>query len=446
MMGSGKLHLRHETRTLLLALAVGFPGSTVALILLWIAPISAGLQWALSVALVAAWLGLAWAVREQTTRPLQTLANLLAALRAGDFSTRARGGRPDDSLGLAYLEVNTLAGTLHDQRIGALEATALLRAVMAEIDVAVFAFAADGKLRLVNRAAEQLLGRPAPRLLNLHAGELGLHEYLEGETPRTVERTFAGEAGRWEVRRTSFRQRGVPHQLLVFADLSRALREEELQAWKRLIRVLSHEINNSLTPIQSIAGSLLDLARQDSPPADWREDLEQGLAVVQGRAGALARFMASYARLARLPPPNKEPLEVRHWVGRIVGLEPRLPIRIRDGPDTTITADGDQLDQLLINLVHNAVDAALETGGQVEVGWATRNGFLEVWVADEGPGLAQTANLFVPFFTTKPHGSGIGLVLSRQIAEAHGGTLSLRNRNGHPGTIARLLLPMGSTA
>jgi two-component system, NtrC family, nitrogen regulation sensor histidine kinase NtrY len=436
------IRLRYERRILLMILLAGLPGSAVALALLWTGDFSARVQWTLSVLVVGGWLGFGWALREQVVRPLQTLANLLAALRQGDFSIRARGERSDDALGLALLEMNALASTLREQRIGALEATGLLRAVMAEIDVAIFAFDVDGQLRLVNRAAEQLLGRAAPRLLGLPAAELGLASYLEGETPRTLEQVFPGGGGRWEVRRTSFRQGGVPHQLLVIADLSRALREEELQAWKRLIRVLSHEINNSLTPINSIAGSLLSLLRLERRPDDWEEDLEQGLTVVQGRSAALARFMASYAQLARLPPPQLQDLEVGTWVRRVAELEPRLPVRVAGGPRVTIDADGDQLDQLLINLVRNAVDAALETGGDVEVGWSARNGHVEVWVADEGPGLAQTTNLFVPFFTTKPRGSGIGLVLSRQIAEAHGGTLSLRNRDGRPGCVARLSLPL----
>jgi two-component system, NtrC family, nitrogen regulation sensor histidine kinase NtrY len=434
--------VRYERRVHLLSLLTGLPGSALALVLLWTGEFSGRTQWTLTLLVLLGWIGFGWLLREHVARPLQTLANLLAALRQGDFSIRARGERSDDALGLALLEVNALAGTLREQRIGALEATALLRAVMAEIDVAIFAFDEERRLRLVNRAGESLLGRPTPRLLALPADELGLTPYLDGQATRTVEHSFPGAAGRWEVRRTEFRQGGVPHRLLVVADLSRALREEELQAWKRLIRVLSHEINNSLAPIQSIAGSLRSIVQRDPLADDWKEDLEQGLGVIQSRSGALARFMASYAQLARLPAPQREPLEVGQWIRRIAGLEPRVQVQVAAGPEMTVAADGDQLDQLLINLVRNAADASLETGGRVEVGWAEHNGSLEVWVADEGPGLANTANLFVPFFTTKPRGSGIGLVLSRQIAEAHGGSLSLKNRESRPGCIARLQLPL----
>jgi PAS domain S-box-containing protein len=434
--------MRFERRILLLALLAGAPGAAVGLVLLWASGGSHDGAWTLSVLIVATWLGAAFAVRERAVRPLQTLANLLGALREGDFSIRARGARGDDALGLAYMEVNALSEMLRQQRLGALEATALLRTVMEEIEVAVLAFDEERRLRLVNRAAERLLGRAAPRLLGLTAEELALDEYLAGPAPRTFRASFAGGSGSWELRRSSFRQGGLPHQLMVLTDLSRALREEEREAWKRLIRVLSHEINNSLAPISSIAGSLEDLLRQDTPPPDLLDDVGQGLAVIRGRSGALARFMTSYSRLARLPAPRRQPLDVGGWVRRVAALEPRLAVRVRPGPDLRISADGDQLDQLLINLVRNAADAALETGGGVEVAWSAADGHLTVSVDDEGPGLSSTANLFVPFFTTKPSGSGIGLALSRQIAEAHGGTLDLQNRSSSHGCRAVLRLPV----
>jgi two-component system, NtrC family, nitrogen regulation sensor histidine kinase NtrY len=264
---------------------------------------------------------------------------------------------------------------------------------------------------------------------------------LHGEEQRIVDAVFTGARGRWQLRRSTFRQGGAPHSLLVLSDLSKTLREEELLAWQRLIRVLSHEINNSLAPIKSIAGSLTALLARTPRPPDADDDLERGLSVIAGRSDALQRFMASYARLARLPAPQLAPVDVGAWVRRVVALETRLPVRIEDGPATTIRADGDQLDQLLINLLRNAVDAALPTGGDVSVGWATGNGVVSIVVRDEGDGLADTTNLFVPFFTTKPHGSGIGLALSRQIADAHGGTLTLENRRDASGVEARLTLP-----
>ncbi len=323
-----------------------------------------------------------------------------------------------------------------------LEATALLRKVMEEIDVAVFTFDGSRRLRLTNRAGERLLGRTAERLLGASAEQLGLDACLEGPAPRVAAVSLPGSIGRWEIRRTSFRQGGLPHQLLVLTDVSRPLREEERQAWQRLMRVLGHEINNSLAPIKSIAGSLARLLARDDPPADWKADADRGLEVIAARADALTRFTASYARLAKLPPPRLAPLDIGELVSRVAGLETRLAVRVDAGPRAVIPGDGDQLEQLLINLVHNAADAALETGGGVRIAWAAAAGHVEVTVEDEGPGLAQTTNLFVPFFTTKPGGSGIGLVLSRQIAEGHGGALTLVNRSDRAGCRALLRLPV----
>jgi signal transduction histidine kinase len=282
-------------------------------------------------------------------------------------------------------------------------------------------------------------------MLGGSAEDLDLDRCLEGETPRTMSVSFPGGSGPWELRRTSFMQGGLPHQLVVLSDLSRALREEERQAWQRLIRVLSHEINNSLTPIQSIAGSLHDLLRQELPSAEDRDDLRQGLSVIQSRSASLARFLSAYARLTRLPPPDPKPIEVEGLVRRAVTLEPRISTFVRPGPAITLHADPDQLDQLLINILRNAVDASLETGGGVEIGWRERNGDLELWVLDEGPGIPETANLFVPFFTTKPGGSGIGLALSRQIAEGHGGKVTVENRVDRSGCRAVVRLPITSS-
>jgi nitrogen fixation/metabolism regulation signal transduction histidine kinase len=433
-----------ETRVWWLAFLTGLPGASVGLFLLWTQGFTPKVEWTFTLLIVCFWLGFAFTLRERVVRPLQTLSNLLAALLEGDYSIRSRGAATDDALGLAMLEVNALGETLREQRMGALEATALLRTVMDEIDVAVFLFDNELRLRLVNAAGERLLDQPVERIRGRSAAGLGLDAYLEGSEHRTFDGAFAGTGrGRWEIRRSTFRQGGLPHQLVVISDVTRTLREEELAAWQRLIRVLSHEINNSLAPIKSIAGSLQSLLVRAPRPSDADEDLRRGLAVIAGRSDSLSRFMQSYARLARLPAPRLAPLDVAAWVRRVVSLETRLAIEVVPGPDIQIMADGDQLDQLLINLVRNAVDASLETGGSVRVGWAREDGAVEVWVRDEGPGVADTGNLFVPFFTTKPNGSGIGLALSRQITEAHRGSLSLENVAREAGAVARLRLPVG---
>jgi len=436
--------LLYERRILFLALAAGLGSTLVAMILLWTGPYSSKLQWTLTVAIIITWLSFAFTAQNRVVFPLRTLSNLLAALREGDFSIRARGANVEDALGEVLREVNALGETLRQQRLGALEATALLRKVMEEIDVAVFAFDGNGCLRLVNRAGERVLAQPEERLLGRTAEELALAECLQGETPRIAQIAFPGKSGRWEIHRGSFREGGLAHQLLVITDLSRALRDEERQAWQRLIRVLGHELNNSLAPMKSIAENLTSMLGRKDRASDWQEDMRSGLTVIAARTDGLARFMNAYARLAKLPPPIFQPLDVGQWIRRVAGLEPRLQVQLKPGPDVRIQADQAQLDQLLINLLHNAVDAALETGGGVRVGWGSEDGYVEVWVQDDGPGIPNPTNLFVPFFTTKPSGSGIGLVLSRQIAEAHGGSLTLENRESRRGCEARLRLPLSN--
>jgi two-component system, NtrC family, nitrogen regulation sensor histidine kinase NtrY len=339
-------------------------------------------------------------------------------------------------------QVNAMAATLRAQRLGALEATALLRKVMEEIDVAAFAFDPQQTLRLVNRAGERLLSQPAERLLARDATSLGLAEYLSGEPERTIQRSFPGGTGRWGIRRSQFREGGLPHQLLVVTDLTRPLRDEELQAWQRLVRVIGHELNNSLTPIKSIAQSLELLLTANPQPDDWEEDMSKGLNVIATRSESLSRFMSSYARLAKLPPPKFAPVEINALLRRVTTLETRTQVFFEECPPLTIQGDTDQLEQILINLIRNAVDAVQETGGRVFVRHERTATTVQITVRDEGPGLSNTSNLFVPFFTTKRGGSGIGLVLSRQIAEAHNGSVSLENAVDGPGCEARLVLPI----
>jgi nitrogen fixation/metabolism regulation signal transduction histidine kinase len=432
----------YEGRLTWLTLAAVVPAIVVALALLWFGDYSAKVQWTLTILIVGCFLVFVSSAREQTIRPLQTMSNLLAALREGDYSIRARGARGGNALGEVLLEINSLGETLRLQRLGAFEATALLRTIMSEIDVAVFTFDPKRRLRLVNRAGETLLGRPMDKLLGKTADELALNRCLEANEDEPLTLNFAGASGRWGVRRSTFREEGLPHELLVLTDLSRTLREEERRAWQRIVRVLGHEMNNSLAPIKSLAASLESLMRRNPLPPDWKDDASAGLHSIASRADSLSRFLQAYTRLTKLPPPQKQHVDLGELVQRVVDLEPRLNVKVMPGAKTVIRADGAQIEQALINLVHNAVDAALETHGEVSIGWREKEDAVEIFVQDEGPGIMNPANLFVPFFTTKPEGSGIGLPLSRQIAEAHGGSLALTNRKGGKGAEALLQLPL----
>lgn len=430
-----------ELALTLLVLGGAAPAVAVSLFYLWRTDLPPEVRWTLTAIVVVVWIAAASAARQLAVRSLNLIANLLGALREGDYSIRGLSARSGSSMAMVMREVNDLGSTLQRQRTEAVESTVLLTHVMEEIGVAVFAFDPTHQLLLVNKAGERLFGKSSADLLGSAASTLNVDEYLSGDSRRLVDRSFHGRPGRYEVRRAMFYRDGRPHHLIVIADLSQALREEEQAAWQRIVRVLSHEINNSLTPIKSIAHSLRRIVdRVDAFPR--QDEVSQGLSLIEDRSGALGRFLRSYAQLARLPKPQPKPFKVTTLMTRIVELEKRLPVSVARSADIDLVADSDQLEQALINIVRNAVDASLETNGGVSVGWRADGDWAEITVDDDGKGLPDTSNLFVPFFTTKPNGSGIGLALSRQIAEAHGGTITLVNRVGAPGCRATIRLPL----
>jgi nitrogen fixation/metabolism regulation signal transduction histidine kinase len=436
-----KVHWSLEQAVVGLCLLAGLPAAIALAWIVWGQNYSFEVRWTLAAVVLVVWIGAATAAYQMVTRVLYLSANLLGALHEGDYSIRGHGAKPGSAADLVMKEINSLGDTLQRQRSEAVESTALLTSVMGAIDVAVFAFDMDEKLVLANPAAERLLNKHGSQILGRDATSLRLHSYLSGETPRLLESAFGAGSGRLELRRSTFYRDGKPHQLLVFADLSRALREEQQLAWQRIVRVLSHEINNSLTPIKSIAHSIKRMISR-IPDVPRAAEIQDGLNLIETRSGALGRFLRQYAQLAKLPKPQERPIQIMPLAKRIAELENRLPIEVRASQDVQVEADPDQLEQLLINIVRNAVDATVENGGKVWIDWSKADGFLQLTVEDEGPGLPDTSNLFVPFFTTKPQGSGIGLALSRQIAEAHGGTLGLENRTGAKGCRATLRIPL----
>jgi two-component system, NtrC family, nitrogen regulation sensor histidine kinase NtrY len=452
-----RTRLLYERRISLYSFLVALPGLLLATVLMWMQPWSIETRLALIFAELFVWWLLAIALQEQTTRPLQTLANVIASLREEDYSFRARNAAPEDVLGELSLEVNALADMLSGEKVRTIEATALLQRVVDEIDAPLFAFDPASRLRLVNPAGEHLLRQTKARMVGRSADELRLQPCLTGENESLVELSLNDSQARWLLRRSSFRQNGVPHTLVVLSDVSRALREEERRAWQRLIRVLGHELSNSLAPIKSIAGSLSSRVSAIPMDAEVRSDLQRGLEIIEARSASLHRFLEAYRRLAQMPAPVLRDVPLSSLVARVAGLETRVPVSVQPGPSVVFQADPDLLEQMFINLVRNAADAVLETpvaasekaskspahtdSARIVVRWDADEEDVTFIVDDTGPGLLNPANVFTPFYTTKPSGSGVGLVLSRQIAEAHGGRIEIGNRAQGRGCSVKVVLP-----
>jgi two-component system nitrogen regulation sensor histidine kinase NtrY len=448
-LGRSSRRLSFERRLRLWMYLLGLPMGALCWLLLRRYGVEPLEQFFVLLALTLGWVFAVSILMEQIIRPLQTLANVVAALREDDYSFRARGGQRNDAVGDLALEINRLAGMLQSQRAGALEAMELVERVMRSMQSPVLAFDPEGRLRLLNVAGERAFGLRAGTAIGNSAPQLKLEELINVQDDEVLTLGRGQHAARWVVKRTGFRLRGVPHTLFVLSDVSAALREEERLAWERLIRVLGHEINNSLTPIKSIAGSLRGRLAALNEVSSEKADFERGLEVIENRSESLNRFLQAYRQLMRLPAPKLGPVSLASLVQRVAQLERRVVVAVAGTADVELQIDADHIEQALINLVRNAADAALSPDAMdgdaalVEISWQILDADVVIAVLDNGPGLTNAGNLFVPFYTTKPGGTGIGLVLAQQIAQAHRGSVQLANRtDGHPGCRAELRLPL----
>jgi two-component system nitrogen regulation sensor histidine kinase NtrY len=452
ILGRSGRRLSFERRIRIWLYLLGVPTIILCWILFRRLAVESSMQWLAELMIAVVWAFAVTLLTEQIVRPLQTLSNVVAAMREDDYSFRARGGRRNDALGDLAIEVNALAGMLQGQRAGALEAMALVERVMSSMQSPVLAFDSDGRLKALNAAAEGAFGVQKERALHRLAGDLGLDYLLDTVDGGVLSLGTTQQTTRWVVKRSAFRLRGVPHALFVLSDVSVALREEERMAWERLIRVLGHEINNSLAPIKSIAGSLHGRLATLPIAISERQDFERGLDVIANRAESLNRFLQAYRQLLGLPLPSPTCFSLTDLIKSITILETRVVIAELGGPAIMIIADPDQLQQALINLLRNATEAALSADAgddetpHVDIGWACEGTEVVLTIRDNGPGLLSEANLFVPFYTTKPGGTGIGLVLAKQIAEGHHGTVRLRNRSDSRGCEVEFRMPYSPSA
>jgi nitrogen fixation/metabolism regulation signal transduction histidine kinase len=375
-------------------------------------------------------------LRLQASHALRTAANVLDAMRRGDYTHRARTDIVHGAVADLLREINHLAQHLQSERARAEETAALLQALVDRVDVALLAFDDQRLLRWWNPAADRLF---STRLrVDVSARELGAEELLTGASERSVGLPGHDPSSVWELRRGVFHRAGQRYQFLLLSSAQRMRREEERAAWQRLVRVLGHEVNNTLAPIQSLAMTCRSmLSDGEAAVVEVRAALE----VMEHRAASLAHFISEFARLARLPAPRLEPLELAEQLRRVASLDARCPVRVVGKGPVEVLADGPMLEQALVNLIRNAVDASEPRHGEVTIDWSMDAASVVLSIVDDGNGISNPDNLFVPLFSTKPGGSGIGLVLARNIVEAHGGQLRLDNRQRAQGCVARITLP-----
>jgi len=420
-------------------LAAAVPSFLCCLIFLWMIEYSVYAKILLTTLLSLSVFGFAWLIKKQLQFQFQTLSNLVEAIRGGDFTLRGKKRSSDDPLTELIGQINLLSANLSEQRIASEEAYRLLDKTIAHINVAIFAFDARGQIKLANPAAGRLFDCDYQLLLGKAADDLALNDFLSGEQSQLIEHSFPGGAGRWQIRLDSYRDRGIQGKLLFITDLKTVLREEELKAWKNLIKVISHEVNNSLYPISSISQTLNKLTTSQTLAPDWKTDMSEGLSVISERANNLTDFINRYAKVAKLPEPNKVIFTMAQLLAHTAIIHSNkelISIDENSDPGMELFADQGMIEQVIINLLKNA----LEAGAPVFFSWSEDEKHQWMNVIDNGDGIKNSANLFVPFYSTKKTGSGIGLVLCQQILDIHHGSLALENRD-QGGCLAQVCLP-----
>ncbi len=418
------------------------PGIAFTLFFLYIGDYEA-LEWYTTLVLLFGISAILYAqFASKVAQPWNGIANMIQSLREEDYSLRLRKQNEKDPIGAAFLEINKLSEMLQKGRMSFVETHELFLQVVKRINAAIFCFDPEDMLVLANPKGEELLTSETKEAYGKSADSLGLQMLLDADPDKAITFDFPAKSGRWLISRGTYRQEGKPYTLIIVNDVGRPLREEELIAWHRLIRVLGHEINNSMTPLISLTDSLSKLVNKEELPEGWRTDLKEGLGIVSRRVKNLSHFIKGYSQLAKLPLPNKGSVNLKNLMQRVFSLNAQPNVSLDPGEDCTLRADEAQIEQMVINVLKNAIEAANETKGSVQGGWEKTSSDVKIWIQDEGLGIANPENVFVPFFTTKTGGTGIGLAISRQIVEAHRGSIRIANREDRSGCAVIITLPL----
>ena len=434
------------------------------LLLAWV-PLLLLLLWVMAYADISIWLILltgligslvilytSYMVYQKIAYQFRSVSNLLEALIQGDYSLRARSHKQGGAFDELVEAINGLAQRLSHERWQSVESQLLLRTIIDHIDVAIVALTQTNDIRFANPAAVQLLqieqspNEQSPSQQTL-LQQLAFVRELTSGCHQVVELSLGYRQGRFNVYVEEFREAGQQHKLLFITDIRHLLRSEERKAWQNLVRVISHEINNSLSPIASISQTLKRLQERQGDSETIAASLHEGLDIISERALGLSQFVDSYKQLARLPEPAVQQFSLRTLLEKVAALFNHAAIVIETPGDLLLSLDPVQFEQVLINLLKNGLEAnaLCNSDSPIQIRWALGHQFFTLNICDRGSGISNPDNLFVPFYTTKKQGSGIGLVLCRQIIEAHQGHLSLHNRNGG-GCCACIELPLPVTS
>lgn len=429
-----------ELRLFFLVLSNALPAT---LLLVWLAiesTLPGAAKAAVSVVLLLWIVVVASTVRGEVLRHIRTLSNLVESTRAQDYSMKAARARDPGELAELYQQINSLTDSLKIGRQSEQELLSILEKVVSQINVAIIVFDSHDAIRLVNPLAGVLLKSSPDELIGVNCADTVLAQLPLSAEPTLVDFRFPGADGRWQIRQHYYRHQGQPSRIVFIADLKQVLSDEEIAAWQRLIRVISHEVNNSLTPITSLCQTLAGMLAKSDTVHD--ADVRVGLSVIAERAKGLQDFISVYARLARLPEPQKIVFQAGDLADRLQRIFAGQALEIVPFPDAAVYGDPVHLEQALINLIKNGLEANPSSAPAVQLSCRLRDGQCEFQIADHGAGIGNPDNLFVPFYTTKTEGAGIGLILCRQIAAKHHGHVSLENRPDGPGAVARLILPL----
>ena len=431
--------LTYEGKILRLALLIGLFPLALLSAALYFLPLSIYFKLLVfSLTLILVIYG-AFEIRRLIVSQLRTATNLMEALTSGDFSLRACNQGEHSALNEFNDLLNGLANSMAQQSLVSKERQILLHKVIDHIDVAIIVIDHHQCISLINPAAEQLFDNKFAKLDGAPIKTLGLQEVVTNEFRQVVEFEIKQHRKKVYIHSDEYFDQGNKHRLIFITDIQDILRDEERHAWQRLLRVLSHEINNSLAPIASISESLHASSLQDSSVLE-ASDFQQGLAVISERSTHLNEFIQRYQKLTKLPAPQKSMVHVASLLANTVALFDDVQLKSMSD-EMTCFFDESQMQQVLVNLIKNAQESGKQ-GNEVEVLGRRTPKNLELIVQDKGRGISNMDNIFVPFYTTKAAGSGIGLVLCRQIVRNHGGDLALKNRRDQQGVIATITLPI----